>query len=189
MDIGAWLRGLGLCQYEAAFVANKIDADILPELTEADLGQLGVLLGDRKRLLKAIASMSPAEKGTEAPGFLAPAVTVSAERRQLTVMFCDLVGSTALSARLDPEDMGDLIRAFQAVVAAAVARFDGHVAKLMGDGTLVYLAIRVPIRTTPNAPRAPASELWKRSRQCSAIEASRWKCAQALRPALSSSWN
>ena len=139
MDIGAWLRGLGLCQYEAAFVANKIDADILSELTEADLGQLGVLLGDRKRLLKAIACLSPAEKGAEAPGFVAArAVTVSAERRQLTVMFCDLVGSTALSARLDPEDMGDLIRAFQAVVAAAVARFDGHVAKLMGDGTLVY---------------------------------------------------
>ncbi len=119
-------------------------------------------MGHRKRLLKAIAGLRRAKYGAEASGFVfAHAATASAERRQLTVMFCDLVGSTALSARLDPEDMGDLIRAFQAVVAAAVARFDGHVAKLMGDGTLVDSAIRAPMRTTPNAPCAPASGLWE----------------------------
>ena len=168
MDIGAWLRGLGLCQYEAAFVANKIDADILPELTEADLGRLGVLLGDRKRLLRAIACLSPAEKGAEAPGFVAArAVTVSAERRQLTVMFCDLVGSTALSARLDPEDMGDLIRAFQGCGRGGGARFDGHVAKFMGDGTLVYFGY--PRAHEDDAERARA----RRPRDCGSGASSR----------------
>jgi class 3 adenylate cyclase len=139
MDIGGWLRSLGLGQYEAVFHENEIDVEVLPELTESDLIQLRLPLGHRRRLLKAIAGLCQAKNGAEASGFVfAHAATASAERRQLTVMFCDLVGSTALSARLDPEDMGDLIRAFQAVVAAAVARFDGHVAKLMGDGTLVY---------------------------------------------------
>jgi hypothetical protein len=109
IDIGAWLRGLGLGQYEAAFRESKIDVDVLPELTEADLNQLGVPLGDRKRLLKAIASLGSAETITK-PASLGPtpSSTDAAERRQLTVMFCDLVGSTALSARLDPEDMREI---------------------------------------------------------------------------------
>jgi class 3 adenylate cyclase len=139
MDIGDWLKGLGLGQYLATFRENEIDAEVLPELAERDLSQLGVPLGHRKRLLKAIAALGTTEKAPVASGSVrSRAMTDSAERRQLTVMFCDLVGSTALSARLDPEDMGDLIRAFQGAVSLAVVRFDGHVAKLMGDGALVY---------------------------------------------------
>jgi class 3 adenylate cyclase len=130
---------LGLGQYEATFRECEIDAEVLPGLTESDFSQLGVPLGHRKRLLKAIAALGAAEKAPTAPSSVPPRVTADlAERRQLTVMFCDPVGSTALSARLDPEDMGELIRAFQGAVAAAVTRFDGHVAKLMGDGELVY---------------------------------------------------
>jgi class 3 adenylate cyclase/tetratricopeptide (TPR) repeat protein len=139
MDIGAWLVGLGLGQYEALFRESEIDAEILPDLTESDLGQLGMPLGHRKRLLKAIAALSaPAETPPEPGARPMRDAPDSAERRQLTVMFCDLVGSTALAARLDPEDMSDLIRAFHGALAAAVARFDGNVAKLMGDGALIY---------------------------------------------------
>jgi class 3 adenylate cyclase/tetratricopeptide (TPR) repeat protein len=139
MDVGEWLRSLGLGQYEATFRDNAIGMDILTDLTEGDLTQFGVPFGDRKRLLKAIASLGSAENASK-PMSTAPSAlsTDAAERRQLTVMFCDLVGSTALSARLDPEDMSDLIRAFQGAVAAAVARYDGFVAKFMGDGALIY---------------------------------------------------
>jgi hypothetical protein len=138
-DIGAWLRDLGLGQYERAFRESEIEADVLPELTENDLEKIGLPLGPRKRILKAIATLGSAEAAaTPTSAAPAPSSTAAAERRQLTVMFCDLVGSTAMSARLDPEDMGDLIRAFQGAVSLAVARFDGHIAKLMGDGALVY---------------------------------------------------
>ena len=103
MDVGAWLRGLGLGQYEATFRDSEIDADVLAELTDADLEKLGVPLGHRKRLLKAIASLGSTETVAKPTS---PAPTPSpidaAERRQLTVMFCDLVGSTAMSTRLDP---------------------------------------------------------------------------------------
>jgi class 3 adenylate cyclase len=138
MDVGAWLRGLGLGQYEGTFRESEIEADVLPELTEIDLEKLGLPLGPRKRILKAIAALNAPGETVAAPvAASAPPPAATGERRQLTVMFCDLVGSTALAARLDPEDMGDLIRTFQGVVTAAVARFDGHVAKLMGDGALV----------------------------------------------------
>src|ERR1700735_658166 len=101
MEVGEWLRGLGLGQYEAMFVDNAIDMDVLTDLTENDLSQFGVLFGDRKRILKAIASLhAPAPP---APVTSPPPALAQAERRQLTVMFCDLVGSTALSTRLDPE--------------------------------------------------------------------------------------
>ena len=113
MDVGGWLRNLGLGQYELAFIKNAIDTDVLPELTEGDLEKLGVRLGDRKRLIKAIKAMaggSPSALITSEVGENARA----AERRHLTVMICDLVGSAALSARLDPEDMGAVIDAFQA---------------------------------------------------------------------------
>jgi len=137
-DIGTWLRGLGLGQYEAAFRESEIEADVLPELTESDLEKIGLPLGPRKRILKAIATLGSTEAAaTPTKAAPAPSSTDAAERRQLTVMFCDLVGSTAMSARLDPEDMGDLIRAFQGAVSLAVVRFEGHVAKLMGDGALV----------------------------------------------------
>jgi class 3 adenylate cyclase/tetratricopeptide (TPR) repeat protein len=139
MDIEKWLCGLGLQQYVTTFRDNAIDAEILSELTEADLEKLGVVLGHRKRLLKAIATLaSPAELERAKPVGRAPSISDGAERRQLTVMFCDLVGSTALASRLDPEDMREVIGAYHRCVAKTVARFDGFVAKYMGDGVLVY---------------------------------------------------
>ncbi|TIS62351.1 adenylate/guanylate cyclase domain-containing protein, partial [Mesorhizobium sp.] len=138
MDIEQWLCGLGLQQYVTAFHDNAIDAEVLSELTETDLEKLGVLLGHRKRLLKAIEGLRKQEPRQAAPVAPAPMQSKGAERRQLTVMFCDLVGSTALSARLDPEQMRDILRAYQDAVAGAIARFEGHVAKFMGDGALAY---------------------------------------------------
>jgi hypothetical protein len=132
MDVGDWLRMLGLDQYEAVFRENEIDADVLPELTDQHLKDLGVSLGHRLKILRAMRELAAnAPINAQRPAPAEPKHHLAAERRQLTVMFCDLVGSTTLSARLDPEDMGDLIRAFQGVVAAAVSRFDGHVAKLI----------------------------------------------------------
>src|SRR5215470_96719 len=112
MDVGGWLRGLGLGQYEAPFRASEIDADILPELTDVDLKELGVPLGHRKRLLRAISGLAAAEISAAASATTAAKPQDAAERRQLTVMFCDLVGSTALSARLDPEDYREVITAY-----------------------------------------------------------------------------
>jgi class 3 adenylate cyclase len=129
MDVGTWLRSLGLDQYAGLFREQAIEADILPELTDRHLSELGIPLGHRLRILRAIRELA-SEPSAAAPG--------TAERRQLTVMFCDLVGSTELTASLDPEDMADLIRAFQRAVAAAVQRFDGHIAKWMGDAAMVY---------------------------------------------------
>src|SRR5271165_6326031 len=139
MDIGVWLGSLGLGQYEAAFRDNSIAADVLPDLTDGDLAQLGVNLGDRKRLLKAIANLGATETAAKAASAASfPSSPDAAERRQLTVMFADLVGSTALSARLDPEDMRQVIRAYQDSCSGVVARYDGFVAKFMGDGVLAY---------------------------------------------------
>jgi class 3 adenylate cyclase len=134
MDVADWLRKLGLEQYEPAFRANEIDTRVLPRLTAEDLKDLGVtLVGHRRRLLDAIAAL-----GTEAPAPPDASPPVAAERRQLTVMFCDLVGSTALAARLDPEDLRDVIAAYHRASADAVRGFDGFIAKYMGDGVLVY---------------------------------------------------
>ena len=142
MDIGDWLRGLGLERYEQAFRENEIDLRVLPELTADDLKELGVAaIGHRRLLLKAIADLgagagrAAAEDVPAASPANAPA---EAERRQLTVMFCDLVGSTALSTRFDPEELREEIRAYQNAVAGVVARYDGFVAKFMGDGVLAY---------------------------------------------------
>src|ERR1700682_3135811 len=103
MDVGAWLRGLGLEQYEGTFRENEIEADVLPELTESDLEKLGLPLGPRKRVLKAIANLGNSDKASGIASFGRPAAEDAAERRQLTVMFCDLAGSTALSGRGVPE--------------------------------------------------------------------------------------
>jgi class 3 adenylate cyclase len=140
MDVGDWLRGLGLDRYEAAFRENSIDADVLQDLSEADLAQIGVTLGDRKRLRKAIASFPTAESPPRAESLapLHPPPTDAAERRQLTVMFCDLVGSTALSARLDPEDLREIIGSYHRCCAERIERNGGFVAKYMGDGVLAY---------------------------------------------------
>jgi hypothetical protein len=148
MDIGAWLRGLGLEQYEHAFRDNAIDGEILPKLTADDLKDIGVTaVGHRRKLLEAIAALQQTDEPAPLPGG-APAVAASslvssslpaqAERRQLTVMFVDLVGSTALAQRLDPEEMGHVLHVYHEVVSGAVARFEGHVAKFMGDGVLAY---------------------------------------------------
>jgi class 3 adenylate cyclase/predicted ATPase len=143
MDLGGWLRSLGLEQYEAAFRENAIDAEVLPDLTDQDLEKLGVLLGHRRKLLRAIANLQGIEKGaaTVAVPITPPAASPpvdAAERRQVTVMFSDLVGSTALAARMDPEDLREVISAYQKCVAETVRRFDGFVAKYLGDGVLVY---------------------------------------------------
>jgi class 3 adenylate cyclase/predicted ATPase len=144
MDIGGWLRSLGLERYESAFVQNAIDTDVLPELTEGDLESLGIPLGDRKRLIRAIKAMAggsagapiTGEAGKGAPSGYSPAV--GGERRHLTVMICDLVDSTVLSARLDPEDMGAVIDAFQAACARIALASDGFLAEFRGDGILAY---------------------------------------------------
>src|SRR3984893_3868213 len=122
-------------QYEGAFRDNAIDAAVLPELTADDLKDLGVsLVGHRRKLLAAIAALRSDVDAASEPAAVAP----TAERRQLTVMFCDLVGSTELSARLDPEDLREVITAYHRAVADVVGGFDGFVAKYMGDGVLIY---------------------------------------------------
>lgn len=139
MDVGKWLRSLGLAQFEATFRENGIDAEVLPELTEADLEKLGMLLGHRIRLLRAIAGLSAPVARSAPPVAVdsGPAADV-AERRQLTVMFCDLVGSTELAARLDLEDVRGVIAAYHKCCATLIARNGGFVAKYMGDGVLAY---------------------------------------------------
>jgi class 3 adenylate cyclase len=138
MDIGGWLRSLGLEQYEPTFRESEIATDILPELTDQDLEKLGVPLGHRRRLLKAIRTLGSKEDAAAAVPATALPSTDTAERRQVTVMFSDLVGSTALSARMDPEDLREVISAYQKCVAETVQRFGGFVAKYMGDGVLIY---------------------------------------------------
>ena len=146
MDVGAWLCGLGLGQYEQAFRENDIDAEVLKDLTAEDLIGLGIAsIGHRRKLLAAIAalrtgSISDTIPATAAPAAVSekPSLAPEAERRQLTVMFVDLVDSTALAARLDPEEMAEVLRSYQSAVRGAIARFEGYVAKYMGDGVLAY---------------------------------------------------
>jgi class 3 adenylate cyclase len=132
MDVGSWLRDLGLGQYEEKFHDNKIDAEVLPQLTADDLRDIGVTaVGDRRRLLAAIASLSAETRTRSAPSTeirtspVGPPPEASAERRQLTVMFCDLVGSTAMSARLDPEDMRGIIGAYHKCCANLITQGGG----------------------------------------------------------------
>src|SRR6476646_6698471 len=146
MDIVVWLRSLGLGKYEAAFRENEIDETVLPSLTHETLKELGVTaVGHRLKLLDAIAALrsdasvkSPSVDAGTASSTPSPHPEDRAERRQVTVMFSDLVGSTALSARMDPEDLRELISAYQKCVADTVQRFGGLIAKYMGDGVLVY---------------------------------------------------
>jgi class 3 adenylate cyclase/tetratricopeptide (TPR) repeat protein len=144
MDVGGWLRSLGLERYEPAFIENAIDGDVLPELTEDDLEKLGIPLGDRKRLIKAIrATLADSHSGRIASGVGGDSQSeqlrvADAERRHLTVMICDLVGSTALSTRLDPEDMRVVTDAYHAACARIVPAYDGFLAEYRGDGILAY---------------------------------------------------
>lgn len=134
-----WLASLGLSEYAGRFAENGIDFSVVPDLTDQDLKDIGVLLGHRRKMLRAISGLAGTSTLTQLPA-VAPEPTHEhdAERRQVTVMFTDLVGSTALSARMDPEDLRDIISAYQQCVADAVRRFNGFVAKYMGDGVLVY---------------------------------------------------
>jgi SAM domain (Sterile alpha motif)/Adenylate and Guanylate cyclase catalytic domain len=133
-QIADWLEKIGMSEYAERFAENDIDVEVLGELTDTDFDRLGVSIGHRRKLLKALAAgLSTA---TDAPPTKSAAE--SAERRQVTVMFSDLVGSTALSARMDPEDLREVISAYQKCVAETVQRFGGFVAKYMGDGVLVY---------------------------------------------------
>src|SRR5690348_18313992 len=146
---GTWLAEIGLGNYADVFAANKIDFDIIHQMTDADLRELGLALGDRKRLLQAIAglkgqSATEAVTSASAPAKAATdslseaAVSHTAERRPLSVMFCDLIGSTVLSSRLDPEDLRQVIRSYQACVTAAIQPFNGFIARYVGDGVLIY---------------------------------------------------
>src|ERR1700722_1455701 len=142
MDVGGWLRGLGLGQYEEQFRDNKIDADVLPRLTVDDLKDIGVsVVGDRRRLLDAIAVIAGAGRPADLPASQtksAPSKDLqsSAERRPITVMFCDLVGSTSLAAKLDAEDWRNLVNAYLDEASAAVTGLGGHVLKKLGDGLM-----------------------------------------------------
>ena len=143
MDIGGWLRSLGLEQYEAVFRDNAISERVLPSVTAEDLKDLGiVIVGHRRMLLDAIAALRIDTDAKTASPAAATAASTSrqdtAERRQVTVMFSDLVGSTALSARMDPEDLREVISVYQKCVAETVRRHGGFLAKYLGDGVLVY---------------------------------------------------
>jgi class 3 adenylate cyclase/tetratricopeptide (TPR) repeat protein len=140
-DIAEWLRSLDLPQYEQAFSDNAIDIETLPDLNEVDLEKLGVLLGHRKKMLRAIARLMSGASAELAPVRDTPRVSQrsdAAERRQLTVLFCDLVASTALSTRLDPEDLHEVLSRYATRVSEEVTRFGGFVARFLGDGVLVY---------------------------------------------------
>jgi class 3 adenylate cyclase len=165
MDVGNWLRSVGLAQYEAVFRDNGIEVDVLAELSDADLEKLGVLLGHRRRMQKAIADLgaAPAAAAERAPppplpepvarpAPAPPPTTESAERRHLTVMFCDLVGSTSISAKLDAEDWRDLIGGYFDAASAAVTRMGGHVAKKLGDGIMALFGY--PLAQENDAERA-----------------------------------
>jgi class 3 adenylate cyclase len=156
---GTWLAENGLGRYDAVFVSNEIDFDVIRSLTNADLRELGLALGDRKRLLQAVARLD----GERAGGAVAPlaasgdAVSAGGERRQLTVMFCDLVGSTALGERLDPEELGKLLHAYRTLCADVIARYDGFVARYVGDGILTYFGW--PMAHEEDAERAVRAAL------------------------------
>jgi class 3 adenylate cyclase/tetratricopeptide (TPR) repeat protein len=145
-ELRDWLKQHGLAALAAVLAENDIDLDILPDLTDQDIERLGLSLGQRRRLLKAIATLAAdsAALARHSAGIAVapvpdePAAPREAERRQVTVMFCDLVGSTELSGELDPEELSKLIRGYQDACAGAIARFDGFLAKLMGDGVLAY---------------------------------------------------
>jgi class 3 adenylate cyclase len=159
-QVSDWLEKLGLGQYAQRFGENDISIAVLPDLTDQHLREIGVSLGHRLQLLRAVAELPSGAK--DAPK-AAAAITASAalqdtaERRQVTVMFSDLVGSTALSARMDPEDLREVISAYQKCVAETVQRFGGFAAKYMGDGVLVYFGY--PVAHEDDAERAVRARL------------------------------
>jgi class 3 adenylate cyclase/predicted ATPase len=175
LDIDSWLRKLGLGQYEAAFRDNAIDEKVLPRLTAEDLKDLGVgLVGHRRTLLDAIAALrgdanaeeppsealphAPASaQASAAPATVVPTAEAVGERRYLTVMFCDLVGSTGISAQLDAEEWRDLVGAYLDAASAAVTEMGGHVAKKLGDGLMALFGY--PVAHENDAERAARAAL------------------------------
>ena len=173
---GTWLAEVGLGRYDAVFASNGIDFDVIRSLSDADLRELGLTLGDRKRLLQAVARLDE----QSAANTLAPAIARSGrpedaasqggERRQLTVMFCDLVGSTALSEKLDPEELRSLLHAYRTLCGDVIARYDGFVARYVGDGILTYFgwptaheedaerAVRAALEIVHTVKRASSTE-------------------------------
>jgi class 3 adenylate cyclase/predicted ATPase len=156
-----WLEKIGLAQYFDLFAKNDIDWETLPELNEQDLEKLGVSLGHRKKLIKAISEACSislrAPKRLVETRSATPTAAARAERRHLTVLLCDLVGSTALSARLDPEDLRRVLREFQRCCGNAIRRYEGHIARFMGDGVLAYFGF--PTAHEDNAERAVKAAL------------------------------
>ena len=139
-EIADWLGRLGLGQYAQRFAENEIDVSVLPHLTDQDLKDIGIPLGHRRKILAAISEPTAAAQAAAEPSAasMAPKPSDTAERRQVTVIFADLVGSTELSALMDPEDLRDIISTYQKCATETVRRFDGFVAKYMGDGVLIY---------------------------------------------------
>ena len=138
-EIADWLKTLGMSEYAQRFAENGIDVSALRHLTDQDLKDIGILLGHRRKMLAAIGELSGAAPAIPQPATgMEPKTQDTAERRQVTVMFSDLVGSTAVSARMDPEDLREVISAYQKCVSETVGRFGGFVAKYMGDGVLIY---------------------------------------------------
>ena len=157
-QIADWLKTLGMSEYAQRFAENRIDFSVLPDLTDQDLKDLGIVLGDRRKMLRAITELAREAPATPAPVAAAELKSQdTAERRQVTVMFSDLVGSTALSARMDPEDLREVISAYQNCVTETVSHFGGFVAKYMGDGVLTYFGY--PQAHEDDAERAVRSGL------------------------------
>jgi class 3 adenylate cyclase len=136
-----WLRHIGLESYAEVFAVNGVDFEALRVLTEEDLTQLGLLLGHRRKLLNALAELTEnaASASSRSPVEAADQRgTSQAEHRHLTVMFCDLVGSTELSRKLDPEELRDLLQAYQSACGEVIGRYEGHEAQYLGDGLMTY---------------------------------------------------
>jgi predicted ATPase/class 3 adenylate cyclase len=151
-NLQQWLEAIGLGQYAELLADNGIDVDILPDLDEHDLEQLGFPVGHRKRLLKATAAVRSAARASESYSEIQPLAGAKAERRHLTVLFCDMVGSTALSARLDPEDLQQILHEYQGCCSKAIRRYGGYVARFMGDGVMAYFGF--PTAHEDDAERA-----------------------------------
>ena len=170
---GQWLVEIGLGRHDEVFASNEIDFDVIRSLTDVDLRELGLALGDRKRLLQAIAKLDlqpGADTLTPPTPLPEAAASQGGERRQLTVMFCDLVGSTALSEKLDPEELRGLLHAYRTLCGDVIARYDGFVARYVGDGILTYFgwptaheedaerAVRAALEIVQTVKRASSTE-------------------------------
>jgi class 3 adenylate cyclase len=167
-ELTSWLEGLGLGRYADAFAEHHVDFEVLPELTSQDLKELGVALGDRKRLLRAVAALGRRNARSDAASHSVAqpeAQADDADRRQLTVMFCDLVGSTALSVRFDPEDLREIIAAYRRTVKAVVDRYSGYIARYMGDGVLAYFGYPQAHELAPEQAVRAALEIRQAVRQ------------------------